>query len=90
VNILLEVASGLRRTHCAQLVYWRFEKLSDVFFDLLADVGLLQSLEQFFVFDVGKSPAKRALHDIVIDHGHPRVQGNRGTKKTPLSADRAR
>jgi hypothetical protein len=57
MNFLLEIASHLSVADRAQLFDRRLQKLSDVAFNLFAQAGVLQSLQQCRMLDVGKSAA---------------------------------
>jgi len=71
MDILLKIPAGLGGTHRTQLINRGFQEFSKIFLNLLADSGILQSLEQFRVLDVGKSAAQRTFHDVVINQGSP-------------------
>jgi hypothetical protein len=90
MNVFLEIAAGLRSCHRAQLLYRGFQELRDELLDLFPQPWIVQSIQQGWVFNVSKSAAQGAFHNVVVDHSQPRFLGScakaraLGTSVAPL------
>jgi hypothetical protein len=70
MDILLEVAPGLSRSHIRQFLDWRLQEFHYVLFNLFAQARVLQRLSQFGLLDVGESAAQWTLHEVIVNHGY--------------------
>jgi hypothetical protein len=72
MHVFLEVAGGRGGGHRTQILDRGLQEFRNVSLDLFAQSRSVQRLQQGRVFNVGKSAAQGAFHNVVIDHRQPR------------------
>src|SRR4051812_11655448 len=69
MNVFLEIPLNRNDSGAGECLGWGVQQFSDVLFNLFANSLILQCLEQSMLFNVGKSAAKGAFHNVVVNHG---------------------
>jgi hypothetical protein len=76
MHVFLKVAGRRGTGGRTQILQRGLQEFRNVGLDLFAQSQSVQRLEQGRVFNVGKSAAQGAFHNVVIDHRQPRFLGN--------------
>jgi hypothetical protein len=76
MHVFLKVAGRRGTGDRTQILQRGLQEFRNVGLDLFAQSQSVQRLEQGRVFNVGKSAAQGAFHNVVIDHRQPRFLGS--------------
>jgi hypothetical protein len=74
MDFFLEIG-GTRRRNGTEFLDGGLQQFRDKLLDLIAQSRIVQGFQQAWVFNVGKSAAEGAFHNIVVDHRLPRFVG---------------
>jgi hypothetical protein len=85
VNLFLEIVAGLCGANGTQFLDWGFQELGSIFFDLLTQPLIFESLEQCRILDMGESAAQWTFHNVIINHRQPRRLREKCGDRMPLS-----
>jgi hypothetical protein len=85
MHVFLKVTGRRGSSHRTQILHRGLQEIRNVVLDLFAQSWSVQRLQQGRVFNMRKSAAQGAFHNVVIDHRQPRFIGELCKKRVPLS-----
>jgi hypothetical protein len=75
MHVFLKVTGRRGSSHRTQILHRGLQEIRNVVLDLFAQSWSVQRLQQGRVFNMRKSAAQGAFHNVVIDHHQPRFLG---------------